>query len=325
MNADRPLNISREDIDVSSWIDAVQRKVDPQKDPYSAGVEERFRRLVADREAADRVYDRLPLAYGGKVINPDTAREILPEYQSRGERMANTIGTGVASAYAKDRLERELADPRGRTRLVLMAGGPGAGKSTFLSPEVCELSDLIFDATLRETEWARRMIALALEHGWEVVVCYVQRPMEDVYRGVVLRAHEHGRWFPIRNLVKAHSDAQRSAAALGRAFADEPRVRFAYHVGPTGGVGLAELVEIEPGGAWGYWSEENERGERETLEREDLGDRPHEFEQGALSRENQARLRGAIRAGSLDRRLVACLARGDERLLSTIREIYGSP
>lgn len=324
MNADDPLNFSGEDIERSSWIAAVQRKVDPQKDPYSAAVEERFRRLVADRAAADRVYDQLPQAYGGKVINPDTAREILPEYQTREQRMAHTIGTGVASAYAKDRLERELAEPRGRTRLVLMAGGPGAGKSTFLSPEVCKLADLIFDATLRETEWARRMIDLALEHGWEVVVCYVQRPMEDVYRGVVLRAHEHGRWFPIRNLVKAHADAQRSAAALGRAFANEPRVRFSCDVGPTGGVGLAELSEIEPGGAWGYWIGDNEGNERKTLEREGLGDRPREFEQGALSRENQARLRGAIESGKIDRRLLEHLARGEERLLSVIREVYGS-
>ncbi len=171
MNADDPLNFSGEDMERSSWIAAVQRKVDPQKDPYSAAVEGRFRQLVADRAAADRVYDQLPQAYGGKVNQSDTAREILPEYQTREQRMAHTIGTGVASAYAKDRLERELADPRGRTRLVLMAGGPGAGKSTFPQSGGVRTGgpDFRRDPCARRSGRGR-MIDLALEHGWEVVV-----------------------------------------------------------------------------------------------------------------------------------------------------------
>lgn len=236
--------------------------------------------------------------------------------------MENTIATGgVASAYAKDRFWRELTNPHGRKKLVLMAGGPGAGKSTFVDRALGQKADLIFDGTLRDTKWAKQSIELALENGWDVSIQYVQRPMEDVFYGIVTRADVSGRWFPIRNLVQAHVDAQKSILEISREYKGNPLVEVWYFVGKTGDIKSVPLSEIDAGGKWNY--EESYGGKSgEGLASGSGGDRPGQSQQD-LVRANEERLRREIQERQIEERLFRYLARGDEGLLKLIGEVYG--
>ena len=299
------------------------RPISVKKDPASAETEARFLKLANDPQTADRIYDSLPDSYGGKVINPDTAREILPEYRDREGRMENTIATGgVASAYAKDRFWRELTNPHGRKKLVLMAGGPGAGKSTFVDRALAHETDLVFDGTLRDTKWAQQSIDLALENGWDVSIQYVQRPMNDVFYGIVARSVNNGRWFPIRKLAQAHADAQKSVIRISEIYKGVNRVKFSYFAGPTDQIDAVKLSDIDHGGKWNYdETDAEQRGE--TLERKSIRDRSRQLEKGAFVGENQERLRSAIQERQIGERLLRYLARGDEGLLKLIGEVYG--
>ena len=199
-------------------------------DPAQAFYEDEMKTVANDVELADRKYDEIPESHGGRVIGTDIARELLPEYaKDREGKLERVMATGrVAQAYAKDRLWREIAQPGQGRRILFTAGGVAAGKSTSISQQVIDEAALIFDGTLRETEWARAMIEKAIAHGWLVQVVYVQRPLDLAAQGAIDRAQRSGRWGKYAPLPGTHQDAQRSIIALGKYFDSETRVEIAY-------------------------------------------------------------------------------------------------
>jgi len=200
---------------------------------------------------ADRLYDALPEAHGGRIISTDLARFLDARYRDTptGRPRDLTPGWDLAWRYAQDRLERELTN-RGRRKVMrFMAGGWGAGKTHALQGAV--LPHVAWDGTLSDTRWAREMIELALAHGWLVEVAYVFRDIELALYGAVERAKQEGRGVPLPELPRSHRDAQRSILRLLQIYSDNPRVAFpllhnmgAENVrGKSLVVGEAELAE----------------------------------------------------------------------------------
>jgi hypothetical protein len=197
-------------------------------DPALTHLEAKLKELVDNQNQADGLYDQIPDSKNGKVIGTDIARELLPEYAANREgKILYTHATGrMAQAYAKDRLWREIQNPRGRTELMFTAGGVAAGKSTAVTEGMVAASDLVFDGTLRETDWAIETIEEALKNGWNVEINYVQRPIDLVIRGAISRADRGGRWGSLAVLPSVHQAAQASAIRLFKHFQDRPQFRM---------------------------------------------------------------------------------------------------
>lgn len=171
--------------------------------------------LVRDSDRADRAYDALVKTKNGLLISADIARHLAPEFRSWSGRVRHTPSTSSpAGAYAHDRILRELARPRGRSRLLITAGGPGSGKSTALRKGGIGAAELVFDNQFKDLPRAREILESALKHRWEVIVRYAHRNFKEVPRAVLERSQRTGRWNRIDELPKMHLQAIRAFGAL---------------------------------------------------------------------------------------------------------------
>jgi RNAse (barnase) inhibitor barstar len=186
--------------------------------------------IVDNQEEADRLYNALPESKGGKVINTDIARGLLPAYaESREGRIKYTLATATAAkVYAADRIHREIENRGDRKKLMFTAGGVAAGKSTVVDDDMVAQHDLVFDGTMRDTAQAIKTIHQALDKGWDVRINYVQRPIELVIPGAIDRANTYGRWGTIGDLPAIHADAQRSIIEIAHHFSNDPRVKIRF-------------------------------------------------------------------------------------------------
>jgi len=277
-------------------------------------------RAIADRVGeADERYNAIADSMGGKVIGTNIARDLLPGYASGREgRIALVHATGrVGAAYAKDRFWREIQKP-GKGRVLLMtAGGVAAGKSTAVDSDLVDGAGLIFDGTLRESEWAIASIKLAIKNGWRVQVRYVQRPLALVAGGAILRAERSGRWGAYATLPATHLGAQESIVRVARAFADHPDfdARFYLNDGLTVDVAptILELKDVDPGGRYSYnpaYERVSENPKRlEQTSGQGLAGFHWQVE-GYSHAEHAAIFRQAVEAGEVEVRILRLLAEG---------------
>ncbi len=185
-----------------------------------------MRDLLTDEVEADRLYDALPESHGGRIVSTDLARYLDVRYRDvpAGEPRDVIPGWDLAWRYAQGRFERELRQ-EGRKRIVrFMAGGWGSGKTHAL--ERIPLGDLAWDGTLKDTAWARSMMDLALEYGWQVLLAYVFRDIEVALYGAVERAMTEGRSVPLTDLPENHRLVQASILKLLKNYRHSESVSF---------------------------------------------------------------------------------------------------
>jgi hypothetical protein len=201
-------------------------------------------RIVTNTREADRRYEKLNAAKGGKVISVDIARFLAPEFRSWDGRIRHTPSTAVpAGAYAHDRLRRELSNRRHadgasakgdaargkKPTLLISAGGAGSGKTTLLS-EQTHNATLVFDNQLRSFARADELLALATSLSWNVHVLYVHRPFRDVIRGVLERSQRTGRWNALGELAQSHVDAQATIVRLREKYKSKVLFRAYFNI-----------------------------------------------------------------------------------------------
>ena len=223
----------------------------------------RMESLIADPKKADAAYDALPDAMGGKVINTDTARELLPEFRDSYEgRLRYSRPTAkLGSRYAFDRLQRELQNRGERKSLLVLAGGPAAGKSSSLSKETLKDADLVWDTTLQDSQKAEKAVGLALKNGWKVHVHYVHTDPEHWVKGLLERTQRSGRWGMFKGTPETHVASQQSVRDLMKKFGDKIHVDL-FHNDYEKGPSAITPADIEPGGARYMTEEHNARSHR---------------------------------------------------------------
>jgi len=298
------------------------------RDPALAGYEAKMKSIVDNPEAADAIYNGLEETFGGKVIGTDLYRDLLPEYAAGREGRIRHVETTalIARAAARDRLWRELVNPGGRRKLLFTAGGIAAGKSTAVSQERVAKSDLVYDGTLRETRWAIDTIRLARQHGWNVAIDYVQRPMDLVIQGAIDRSQKSGRWVSLASLPEAHQKAQESILAIADAFRNDPDVQIQYWLNggtkenPAPAKALAR-EDIDAGGKLSYYENSDRLGPED-----DSGD--ERIASGSFSQRGQREVRTAfqraVESGKYDPEILANLAKGDPRLEGLVEKGEGA-
>jgi hypothetical protein len=298
--------------------------------PELAGYEAKMKSIADDPATSDAIYNELEGTFGGKVIGTDLYRDLLPEYAAGREgRIKYMEATGrVASAAAKDRLWRELTNPGGRKKLVLTAGGVAAGKSTAIGRNVVEKADLVFDGLPRNSRWAIDTIRLARQHGWDVQIEYVQRPMEHVIPGAIDRAQKEGRWGSLSELPEVHQKSQKSILQIADAFEGDNGVEIWYwrNAGTDTNPRPAERLEradIDAGGEHSYDDNDDSGGTHEQRERGLAGGSGQSLQRSFPERwqgEVRAAFQRAVESGKYDPRILAKLAKGDPGLEGLLAE-----
>ena len=224
-------------------------------DREERAVENAMIALTNDLEAADRAYDGLPATRGGKIIAPDEARHLSPEFASgrEGQIRFKFATDRVAKAYAEDRLFRDLErlEPG---NLVLNAGGMGAGKTSTLR-KIVQLSpaDLVYDSTLSNLKAARKLVKFAIAKGWTIRVVYTFRPFGQAVEAAIQRTVSEGRSVDLSHLSQVHRNSQQTVLALAEEFRDDRGLAFYFLLNQTqeAPVRLSE-EEIAKGGQFHY-------------------------------------------------------------------------
>lgn len=209
--------------------------------PQEKQVEARF---VAYLEAhTDEAIARYVERYG-KEINSDNARELSSDYAPGGmdaEDPATVAartqwGESVhepASALAREIYRRALkkdSAPGRHPRVVLTAGGAGAGKTTSIRKlaelaRAVQAADIVYDTTLSSVRSAVERIAQALDARRMVSIFLVYRdPIDAFVNGVLPRATSMGRTVLLEVFLDTHMAAVEVFPRIADSYKDDPRV-----------------------------------------------------------------------------------------------------
>jgi hypothetical protein len=221
---------------------AMSQKQDSGRVDINAKLQQR---IDADRPGAVREYSELRGTDGGRVLDTDLARELSPHYRAnraRAQEVHQAARDFVHQMYM-DKLQQ--LPPGGR--VVLMAGGGGAGKST-AKEELGALhtkAALIYDGTLSGYDKAKQTIEAALAAKQQVVIPYVYRdPVESFVSGVLPRGTKYGRAVPLEAVIKGHVGSSEVVRRLAAEYRGDDRVLI-YPIDNSRGADQHQHVSLE--------------------------------------------------------------------------------
>lgn len=198
--------------------------------PEYEAAEASAQKIFSNFEQASRDYEAMPQTKGGKILNPDMAAELVPEYRANQELAGATHE--AASKFVKEYYAKRLQRPAtGEGVVVFTAGGPGSGKSTAIAKlgDVEGEADLFYDSSLSRFTTAVNRIDSALAADRSVQVLFVDRdPAEAFEYGVISRIEKGSgrRVVPILEHARAHVGARQVVKQLAEHYAENQRVNI---------------------------------------------------------------------------------------------------
>lgn len=209
------------------------------KRPADEVVATRAVERLKDFATAVKRYAKRPDAEGGKVLNTDTARELMPDYLA--DRTRSAAVHEASSAFIKKLYAEKLKEePKaGEMPMVLFtAGGTGAGKSSAIKnlarvSAIKRQAQIVYDTNMNTFDSAVTKIDQALEAGKAVqIVMVVRDPIDALVNGALTRAENQakefgtGRAVPIPEHVKTHTGVLETIPKLAEHYANDPRVEI---------------------------------------------------------------------------------------------------
>ena len=141
----------------------------------------------------------------GDIVDTDNARNLFDAYAHADNETRSRLSSAVhaaASLIAQGVWNQRILEPAdsfASSYVVLFAGGAGSGKGTAIEAYRQHIEALggvaphvMWDTTLSDISSARAFIDQALEHGKDVEIRYVHRPIELAMEGVREQAASYG-------------------------------------------------------------------------------------------------------------------------------------
>ena len=161
------------------------------------------------------------VAQFGNVLAADEIRKYLPgydrlDYHTHVDRTNKYVGDVFRTT-----LDYLLATRRGagNGRVVFLAGGNGAGKSTVASNT--DKADFVIDSTLGNVDAARKQIQEVLDNGQLPVILFVYRDPFESIKGVVGRAEKGGHLVSPLSFANSHTRSAENVQLLAKEFGDK--------------------------------------------------------------------------------------------------------
>ncbi len=192
-------------------------------------------KIAADPRAAAEEYKRIPSTQNGFILSGDDAKELSAEYRA-DRSLANTVhepASWLTKQMYKDELEKPIVP--GKSDIMFMAGGTGAGKSSSLrsayGDKVFDSVQTVYDSNMAKAESGWSKIDAALESGRHVGIFYVDRDPEAAFESAISRAMKpdgsgkpFGRTVPIDAHVRTHMGARSTIERTFERYKDDNRV-----------------------------------------------------------------------------------------------------
>lgn len=224
--------------------------------PQYKAAEQAAEKYFGDYAAARTAYEALPETEHGRILNPDLASELIPEYRAQRE-LATAVhrsASDFVKAYYAEKLTQETPEKLDG-RVIFTAGGPGSGKSTAVRKAVGESADqaeMYYDSMLSRFDSAKARIDAALESGRPVQVIFVDRSPGPAYAGTIQRVLAgYRRIVPIGEHARGHVEARKTLRQLRAAYANDDRVEI-IAIDNTDGLEAIKPIASEQIGPWEY-------------------------------------------------------------------------
>ncbi len=183
----------------------------------------------------------------GNLLNADDAATLFEEYNR--DPVKYRVAVHPAATWIRDELFGRallVTDPREeRNRVAFTAGSNAAGKSTALTfTREQARAQVVFDFTFSNPEHAGRLVDSVLAVFKPITILYVNRPLEDAFRGMLERAAQQGRVVRISQLIGSHQGAVQTMRLLWGKYQDDPRFEFRFVDNSSGSprLGTIELA-----------------------------------------------------------------------------------
>ena len=228
-------SIAQSDGGVKGGEDARQtRKNAPVSAPTEAGTttQPRDAARAEGRESGDEAvaaFDR-----NSTVLSGDEVRKTMPGYDPKDWR-THVDRTG----YVGPRLEaqfRHLLKTRkgkGNGTVVFLAGGNGAGKSTF-AQRLGVTPDFTIDSTLGNLDATKRQIDAILANGEKPIITFVYRNPREAIEGIRNRVANGGHTVSPLSFANSHVKSRDNLRLLSEAYGDKIDIRIYDNSVPNG-------------------------------------------------------------------------------------------
>ncbi|MBP1627762.1 MAG: hypothetical protein H6Q00_2237 [Holophagaceae bacterium] len=162
----------------------------------------------------------------GRIVSGDTLLYLIPGVAENPPLALSAfahVDLTVLSELSSlgTRIRDQALDGAGKAPVILMAGGNAVGKSAV----AYQLIRYGFEGAVIDSPWvAEQDVRKVLNRGHEAWVVYVDRPFEDAFQSMVLRAADEGRLVDPSEMARTHNEVPQRLLQGLAIFRNQPRV-----------------------------------------------------------------------------------------------------
>ena len=182
------------------------------------------RKAKAALDAID--FDTPELGENSTIVSGDEVRKTMPGY-NRLDWSTHVDRTGYVGPKLEAQFLRLLKERKGKGngRVVFLAGGNGAGKST-VAARLGGTPDFTIDSTLGNLEVAKRQIDAILANGQTPVIHFVYRTPGQALEGIAQRVRNGGHIVSPLSFANSHVKSRENLRLLSDAYGDKIHVHI---------------------------------------------------------------------------------------------------
>ncbi|MGN0847825.1 MAG: zeta toxin family protein [Kiritimatiellia bacterium] len=226
---------------------ASSEKAKPAPTPRTPSI--RMKDAVAEKLAQKQeddlavLFDTPELGLDSTTLSGDEVRKTMPGY-NRLDWSTHVDRTGFVGPRLEAQFQRLLKERKGKGdgTVVFLAGGNGAGKSTFAA-RIENTPDFTIDSTLGNLDVAKRQIDAILANGQTPVIHFVYRNPGDALEGIKQRVKHGGHIVSPLSFANSHVKSRENLRFLSDAYGD--RIEIHIYDGSVDGAPEITLEQLE--------------------------------------------------------------------------------